>query len=38
MITQVPETIDAANNITNVGFAIHSFSIGESEDIEFSDE
>jgi len=37
MITQVPETIDAANNITKVGFAIHSFSIGESEDIEFSD-
>jgi hypothetical protein len=38
MITQVPETIDGANNITKVGFAIHSFSIGESEDIEFSDE
>jgi hypothetical protein len=38
MITQVPETIDAANNITKVGFAIHSFSIGESYDIEFSDE
>jgi hypothetical protein len=38
MITQVPETIDAANNITKVGFAIHSFSVGETEDIEFSDE
>jgi hypothetical protein len=38
MITQVPETIDAANNITKVGFAIHSFSIGETENIEFSDE
>jgi uncharacterized membrane protein YhaH (DUF805 family) len=38
MITQVPETIDAANNITKVSFAIHSFSIGESEDIRFSDE
>jgi uncharacterized membrane protein YhaH (DUF805 family) len=38
MITQVPETVDAANNITKVGFAIHSFSIGETEDIEFSDE
>ena len=38
MITQVPETIDAANNITKVGFAIHSFSIGETEDIDFSDE
>jgi uncharacterized membrane protein YhaH (DUF805 family) len=37
MITQVPEAIDAANNITKVGFAIHSFSIGENEDIEFSD-
>jgi hypothetical protein len=38
LITQVPETIDAANNITKVGFAIHSFSIGENEDIRFSDE
>jgi hypothetical protein len=38
MITQVPETIDAANNITKVGFAIHYFSSGEAEDIEFSDE
>jgi uncharacterized membrane protein YhaH (DUF805 family) len=38
MITQVPEAIDAANNITKVGFAIHSFSIGDNEDIDFSDE
>jgi uncharacterized membrane protein YhaH (DUF805 family) len=38
IITQVPEAIDDANNITKVGFAIHSFSIGEREDIEFSDE
>jgi hypothetical protein len=37
MIAQVPETIDAANSIAKVGFAVHFFSIGESEDVESSD-
>jgi hypothetical protein len=37
-LIQVPETIDAANNITKVGFAIHTFSIGERKDIDFSDQ
>lgn len=38
LMTQVPAETDAANNITKVDFGIKKFSIGNNEDIDFSDE
>lgn len=38
LMTQVPAETDATNNITKVDFGIKKFSIGNNEDIEFSDE